>query len=158
MRYLLAGGNRQRLSRRIFLCFLLYLVLHWGSSFWLYFSKLGFGYQSVVEYYLGCEEKFTQPRSALGMLEVTHFHLFSTGLLLLTLTHLFLPLGKGLKSGWLYLCFGAGLTDILSGWLVRFLHPRFAWLKIASFWTLQLSLGLIILLLLGEFIRQGDTS
>jgi len=155
MRSLAADGGKQDASRRIFLCFLVYILLHWVSSFWLYFAKLGFGYQSVVEYYLGCEEKFMQPRSMLGMLEVSHFHFFSAGLLLLTITHLLLPLGKGAKRSLIYLCFGSALLDIISGWLVRFVHPTFAWLKITSFWCLQISLGWVIFILLVHFWSSG---
>jgi hypothetical protein len=43
---------------------------------------------SVISYYLGSEQDFTQPKSYQSMLEVSHFHVFSMGLLVLTLTHL----------------------------------------------------------------------
>ena len=41
-----------------------------------------------MDYYLGNEALFTSPRSYQGLLEVSHFHLFAMGMLLLVLTHL----------------------------------------------------------------------
>ena len=77
-----------------------------------------------------------------GMLEQAHFHLFAMGMLLMTLTHLllFVPLPQGLKATLIVFAFTGGLVNEGSGWLVRFASPRFAYLKIAGFLTLQTSL------------------
>jgi hypothetical protein len=82
------------------------------------------------------------------MLEVAHFHLFAMGMLLLVLTHLmlFVPLAGRTKAWLITLPFLAALLDEGSGWLVRFVHPAFAWAKIAGFLLLQGSLGALIVL------------
>ena len=44
--------------------------------------------------------------------------------------------------------FAAGLTDEGAGWLVRFVHPAFAYLKIAGFVVLQVMLAVLIVTVL----------
>ena len=103
----------------------------------------------MVEYYLGSEERFLSPRSYQGLLEVSHFHLFAMGMLLLVLTHLvlFVPLANRVKAWLIALPFAAALLDEGAGWLVRFVHPGFAYAKIAGF-----------LLLAGQPRRAGRGS
>ena len=112
-------------------------------------------YVSVTEYYLGSEERFLQPRSYQGMLEVSHFHLFAMGLLLLTLTHLmlFVPVSWNLKAWLIVIPFFSALTDEGSGWLVRFVHPGFAYLKIAGFLALEISLAVLVVICLWSIFR-----
>jgi hypothetical protein len=40
--------------------------------------------------------------------------------------------------------FLAGLVSEGAGWLIRFVSPHFAWLKIAGFLSLQISLALLV--------------
>ena len=64
------------------------------------------------------------------MLEISHFHLFAMGMLLLVLTHLmlFVPLADRTKAVADHRCRSvAALLDEGSGWLVRFVHPGFAY-------------------------------
>jgi hypothetical protein len=107
---------------------------------------MGLTYGSVVEYYLGSEEKFLQPRTYQGMLEISHFHLFAMGLLLLTLTHLmlFVPLPASVKPWFVIVPFASALLDEGAGWLVRFVAPGFAYLKIVGFLALETSLAVLI--------------
>ena len=103
-------------------------------------------YTSVVEYYLGAEEKFMQPRSYQGMLEISHFHFFAMGMLLLTLTHLmlFVPLASEYKPFLIAWSFLSAICDEGANWLVRFVHPLFAYFKIASFLSLEMSLAVLM--------------
>lgn len=143
MRFFVTGEqNRQVLLNTIVLMFLGYVLLLWVSNGMMYFHKMGLDPASVVEYYLGSEEKFTQPKSYQSLLEVTHFHLFSMGVLAITLTHLllFTPLAMNIKVALTGLTFLSAIADELAGWLVRFVHPAFAWFKIGAFLTLEFSL------------------
>jgi hypothetical protein len=80
------------------------------------------------------------------MLEVSHFHLFAMGMLLLVLTHLmlFVPLADRLKAWLIVVPFLSAGLDEGAGWLVRFGHPAFAALKVAGFLLLQGSLALLV--------------
>lgn len=91
MRFFVTGEQRRSaLLNTFILLFLSYIALLWVSNGLMYFHKMGLTPDSVVDYYLGSEKDFTQPISYQSLLEVTHFHLFSMGILVLTLVHLML--------------------------------------------------------------------
>jgi hypothetical protein len=147
MRFVVTGEwTRNRLLQTIVVLYALYVVGLWVTNALLYFSKMGLSPDSVVAYYLGSEEQFLSPRSYQGLLEVSHFHFFAMGMLLLVLTHLmlFVPIRGGLKAWLIAVPFLAGFVDEGAGWLVRFAHPGFAVLKIAGFLLLETSLAVLV--------------
>ncbi len=87
------------------------------------------------------------PRSYQGLLEFSHFHLFAMGMLLLVLTHLmlFVPVRPGTKAVLIAAPFAAALLDEGAGWLVRFVSPDLALLKVLGFLSLQTSLAVLII-------------
>jgi hypothetical protein len=112
-----------------------------------------------VTYYRGDEAQFIPPRSAESMLEVTHMHLPMFALVLLLLTHLviFVPMKNGAKVALIVAAFGSALLSEGAGWLVRFVHPGFAWLKVAMFVTFQVSLGWLLVRLAVFLVRGRGT-
>jgi len=157
MRFFVTGEQkRQTLLNTIVLMFLAYIALLWVSNGMMYFHKMGLNPASVVEYYLGSEEKFTQPKSYQSLLEVTHFHLFAMGMLAVTLTHLllFTPLAVSLKVWLTGLTFASAVADEIAGWLVRFVHPAFAWFKVGAFLTLEFSLAVMLIVVSASLIWQ----
>jgi hypothetical protein len=147
VRFVITGEwSRNRLLQTIVALYSLYVAGLWVTNALLYFEKMNLTPDSVVSYYRGNEEIFLNPRSYQGMLEVAHFHLFAMGMLLLVLTHLmlFVPLRGGLKAWLIALPFLSAALDEGAGWLVRFAHPAFAWLKIAGFLLLQGSLAVLV--------------
>jgi len=161
MRFVITGEwSKNRLLQLIILCFIVYIAVLWLTNALLYFNKMGLTYASVTEYYLGSEEKFLQPRSYQGMLEIAHFHFFAMGLLLLTLTHLmlFVPLRPEIKPWFIVIPFFSALLDEGGGWLVRFVHPGFAYVKIFGFLALEGSLAILVLVSLwAVFTGSQDT-
>ncbi|MDT8407641.1 MAG: hypothetical protein RQ715_10365 [Methylococcales bacterium] len=155
MRFFVTGEqNRKLLINSLILMFLGYIALLWLSNGLMYFHKMDLTADSVIAYYLGSEQDFTQPRSYQSLLEVSHFHLFSMAMLVLTLTHLMIMTDivlwlKISLSGAVYL-FAVG--DELSGWLVRFVHPGFAYVKIAMFVGLELSLLALLIIVTASLI------
>jgi hypothetical protein len=147
LRFVVTGEwTRNRLLQTIVVLYALYVVGLWVTNALLYFSKMGLSPDSVVAYYLGSEEQFLSPRSYQGLLEVSHFHFFAMGMLLLVLTHLmlFVPIRGSLKAWLIAVPFLAGFVDEGAGWLVRFAHPGFAYLKIAGFLLLETSLAVLV--------------
>lgn len=147
MRFVITGEwSRNRLLQTIVTLYSVYVAGLWLTNALLYFEKMSLTPGSVVAYYLGNEEAFLSPRSYQGMLEVAHFHLFAMGMLLLVLTHLmlFVSLKNTTKAWLIVLPFVAALLDEGGGWLVRFGHPGFAWVKIAGFLLLQGSLAALV--------------
>lgn len=150
MRFFVTGEQRSKiLINTLVLMFLAYIALLGISNALLYFHKMDLSVDSVVSYYLGSEQDFTQPKSYQSLLEVTHFHLFAMGMLVLTLTHLMLMTEiPVLLKVWLsILTYGSAILDEASGWLIRFAHPNFAYLKIVSFLILESSLGILIIVI-----------
>jgi len=148
MKYLQNGGfQNQPLMRLTLALALLLLAGFWCTNLALYFSRMSLDPASVVAYYRGDEARFMPPRSAESMLEVTHMHLPMFALVLLLLTHLliFAPLRFGSKVAFIAIAFGSALLSEAAGWMTRFWHPGFAWLKVAMFVTFQLALGGLIL-------------
>lgn len=158
MRFFISGEwTRNDLLKTIVWCFLVYTLILWVTNFGLYFSKMGLTPSSVTDYYLGNEERYLQPRSLAGLLEMLHFHSFAMGILLLTLTHLllFVPIPSRVKAWGIAIAFVAGLAGELSGWAVRFVHPLFAWAKIGCFLTLQgVLLWLMIIVARALWLQQ----
>jgi len=156
MRYFVTGEqHRKLLLNALVLMFLGYVALLCVSNALLYFHHMDLTPNSVTAYYLGSEEDFTQPKSYQGMLEVSHFHLFSMGMLVVTLTHLMLMthFSTRLKIWLSALTYLSALADEAGGWLVRFVHPSFAYFKIASFILLELSLVALVLVVTVSLIR-----
>jgi hypothetical protein len=156
VRFVVTGEmNRNRLLQTIVVAYSLYVALLWVTNALLYFSKMGLTPGSVVTYYLGSEQQFTEPRSYLGMLEISHFHLFAMGMLLLVLTHLvlFVPLPNRAKIWLIVAPFASALLDEGAGWAVRFVSPLFAVAKIAGFLALQTSLAALVGLALWSVFR-----
>jgi hypothetical protein len=156
MRYFVTGEqHRKSLLNALVLMFLGYVALLWLSNGMMYFHHMDLTPKSVIAYYLGSEEQFTQPRSYQGMLEVSHFHLFSMGMLVVTLTHLMLMtnFSTRLKIWLSSLTYISALADEAGGWLVRFVHPLFAYFKIASFLVLEFSLAALIFVVAVSLIR-----
>jgi hypothetical protein len=142
MRFVVTGEwNKNALLRIIVLFFLFYCFAFWLTNFGLY-MEMGLSYKGVVEHYLGSPEKFTHPKSIRGLMEVSHFHLFAMGIFLVALMHLllFVPISGLFKMILIVAAFSSAFLDEASGWLIVFVSPIFAYLKIASFVTLQLSL------------------
>jgi hypothetical protein len=161
VRFVVTGEwSRNRLLQTIVVLYVVYVAGLWVTNALLYFNKMSLSYGSVIGYYLGDPERFLQPRTYQGMLEVSHFHFFAMGMLLLVLTHLmlFVPVRNGVKAWLITLPFLAAALDEGAGWLVRFAHPGFAYLKIAGFVLLQGSLLALMGTSLWSVFRGSDGS
>lgn len=156
MRYFVTGEqHRKSLLNALVLMFLGYIALLWLSNGLMYFHHMDLTAKSVTDYYLGSEEQFTQPKSYQGMLEVSHFHLFAMGMLVVTLTHLMLMTDFSVRLKiWLSsLTYLSALADEAGGWLVRFAHPWFAYFKIGAFLLLEFSLAALLIAVITALIR-----
>ena len=150
MRMMLAGPGQKGLPKTIIAFFYGYFLLHWMTGILMFREKIGFSLADVTRYYLGDPEMFINPRSFQGLLEVTHFHLFAMGLFFVIFTHLlmFSGLRASIQRTLTWLLAVAIIGDLAAGYLVRFVAPGFAWIKLGAFWMLQgVSLALFCALL-----------
>lgn len=137
--------------------FVLFGTLLLLSGMVLFFSKIGFSYESVQSYYLGSEALFSAPKSSYGLLETALPHLGSMGLFIMVTGHFLLfsdKRRKQLATKVVIALFIAALLDIFSGFLIVQGLELFVWVKLAAFAVLQL-LGLFLLWLLFGAVWQG---
>jgi len=135
---------------------MVFLTAFWATNFALYFAKMDLSPTSVQDYYLGSEAQYKMPRTYQSMLEVTHAHLPMMALVVLLLTHLliFAPYSFRVKVTFIAAAFILAFLNEASGWLVRFVHPNFALLKVAAFALFQTTLGFLIFAV-GIFTYKG---
>ena len=148
MKYLQQGGFRNHPLMRLTLAGALVLLAgFWVTTALMYFRNMTLDPASVVAYYRGDEARFLEPRTYGSMLEVTHTHLPMMALVLLLLTHLaiFLPWSQGRRAALIVAAFVFALGGEGAGWLVRFVSPAWAPLKVACFLGLEATLGGLLL-------------
>lgn len=150
MKYMNNGGFQQHPMMRTTILLTLTLLLGFAVvNILLFLDKMGPSPASVTAYYLGDEESFRPARSYASMLEVTHMHLPMMAVVMLLLTHLviFTPLTNRWKYAFIITAFTAAMSNELAGYLIRFVDPSFAWLKLTAFITLEACLFLLVLIL-----------
>lgn len=160
LRFFISPDIRKNSLLRLIIVFtVLFFVLLWLTNLLLYL-QIGFSYDSVVEYYRGSEANFRPPKSYMGMLEEAHFHFFSMAVILVTLNHLilFTALGNIWKLLLIVSSFLSALGDIAGGWLIRYVSPYFAYLKISSVIVLQVSLALLMIIIVWFLYSSGKRS
>ncbi len=158
MKYLQSGGFQDQPLMRLTLGLaLLMLAGFWVTNLALYLAHMSFDPASVIAYYRGNEAEFLPPRSAQSMLEVTHMHLPMFALVLLLLTHLliFAPIRAGAKVAFIVTAFGSALLSEAAGWMTRFWHPGFAFLKVGMFVVFQATLAYLIVRL-AQFLVSAE--
>ncbi|MFQ5771495.1 MAG: hypothetical protein ACE5HX_13235 [bacterium] len=158
MKYMQNGSfQNQSLMKLTLMLTLVFLTGFWITNFALYFAKMNLTPQSVQDYFLGSEEKYKMPRTFQSMLEVTHSHLPMIGLVVLFLTHLliFAPYKFKNKVSIIICGFTLALLNESAGWLVRFVSPAFAWLKVTTFIAFQIMLGFLITALVIFLMRDS---
>lgn len=145
--------------RMVLLFFLVYVLLFWCTNWAVWLTRMDLTPGSVATYYRGdpANEFGQPPRPVASLAEQSHFHLFAMGILVMTLTHLllFLPTAVRTKATLIGLTFGSAILVEACSWLIRFVHPGFAWVKIGSFLVLQGALLGITIALLAGVARPG---
>lgn len=160
MKYMQNGGFQHNPLMRMTLAWtLVFAAGLWATNAAMYFKRMSLAPSSVSAYYLGSAEEYSQPRSAASMLEVSHAHLATMGVMILLLTHLalFAPWEDRTKKWVIGLGFGSSFIGEASSWLVRFVSPAFAVLKVACFVTFQGTLALLIAVLAIFLYNAGRT-
>ena len=158
MRFFISSDIRKNTLLKLIVLFtVIFFVFLWITNLLLYL-QIGFSYESVVQYYLGSEADFRPPRSYLGMLEEAHFHFFAMAIILVTLNHLilFTKISNFWKLVLILSSFLSALGDIAGGWLIRYVSPEFAYLKIASLIVLQVSLAALMIIVIWFLYAYTD--
>jgi hypothetical protein len=138
--------------------FAAFLVVQAGSAAVLFALKLGGDAAGVRAFYLGAPERFVPAKTLAGLLEVVVPHLAAIPLVLFAAIHVVgfaRVLPRRAFAALAGLSFASALAGALSGFAVRWLSPAAAWLKIASFASLELSLVSWAALLVAVFATRA---
>ena len=108
-------------------------------NFFLFFEKLGFSPSSVAGFYAGDPQRFIRPKSFEGILEVAVPHFVAMSVYLFALVHFAFFTNVKRKTLLSIIALSSAFADIGSGFLIRFVHPDFSYLKLVSFLSLNLS-------------------
>ncbi|SNZ11499.1 hypothetical protein [Hydrogenobacter hydrogenophilus] len=131
----------------LLLMFSFFLLVFACINFMVFFSKMGFTFDNVKDYYLGNPSTFSKPKTFEGMLKVFHPHLLSMAIYSITVSHLLLFTNSKKKLLIGLSLFFFSFLDNLSGFLIRFVHPQMAIVKVFAFLLLQCLLFYTSLLL-----------
>ena len=94
------------------------------------------------------------------LIELTHFHAFSMGVVYLILAHLMVATRAParVKQGAIVLGFAGLVGDMAGLWLVRFTSARFAWLVLAAWAAEWTSFAAFVLVPLWDMWVRGPES
>ncbi|MFQ5579058.1 MAG: hypothetical protein ACE5FZ_00460 [Nitrospiria bacterium] len=129
--------------RWIYTLFIVFALIGHLSFILIAVSRVGPGYDDIVQHYRGGdnEEEMAFPKEFIELLEVTHFHAYIEGILLLVLAHLYVavPHSRRIKLAVIGISFGSTLLDLLSPWLIRYLSAYAAFGQIGAWIGMSLS-------------------
>jgi len=139
------------------LYFLLFALILLLSSYMLFEKKIGFSIDSVLEYYLGNEKKFTVMYSWSGMLKVILPHIFAFGLFSMVVLHfLIFTNSKHFKRTkvLILILFISGAFELLSPFFIINGFEFFAAVKLVSFFLFELNLLYLFYLLFFSIVNE----
>ena len=125
--------NRSMLARMdfntklIITYFLLFMLAASAFSIFMSWERTRLSTQGAAAYYRGDEAHMMFPKERLELIETTHFHLFITPLIVMTVGHLFLmsAWSRRWKAVIITAAFAYAALDIAKPWLVRYGAPEF---------------------------------
>ena len=119
--------------RLIYSLFIVFALVGHLSFILISVKRIGPTVSDIVRHYRGDPgSEIAFPKEFMELLEVTHFHAYIEGILLLVLAHLFaaVPLSKRMKIIIIATAFGSTFLDLSAPWLIRYLSPYAAYLQV----------------------------
>lgn len=109
--------------RWIYTLFAILALMGHASFVGMAIFRVGPGVDAILQHYRGAEgDEMAFPKLFVELLEVTHFHAYIEGIVLLVLAHLFAacPLSSGAKMAVIFTAFGSTSLDLLLPWGIRY--------------------------------------
>lgn len=152
------------ISTRLFSLLLLFALalisLQLFSGIWLFIEKYGLLPSEVNLYFTGDEEHFIMSKSIEGLLEtaVPHFIAISTTIFVYAHFLLFIPsLSQKKKSLLITSLFISAFLDIFSPFAMIYGFEIFAWVKVLSFWSFEILMGLLLYTLFHQISKTSSS-
>lgn len=135
------------------LYFALFSILLLISAFMLFEQKIGFSVGAVLNYYQGSSELYISPKSISGILKIILPHIFLFGLFGMLLLH-FVFFTKRASTPLLVLYFITASLELFSPFLIVSGYEFFAYLKLGSFFLLELLILYILWILFESIVKR----
>lgn len=138
------------------LYYTIFSILLFVSAYMLFEYKIGFTFESIVDYYVGNQERFLPAKSIEGLLKVTLPHIFVFGLLAMVLTHFLIFTNLRFTKKLIVLISALFITiffEIFAPFMIISGFKYFAYIKLVSFFVF-LALLLYICFLLFKTISE----
>lgn len=135
--------------------FIILFIFQILTGIFLFYEKYGFTVSSISNHILGNPDKFINPKTVLGLIEIVMPHFFAIFLVIFIISHLLyffkIKIYHFILSG---ITFLAGFLDIISNFLILKISSSFAYLKIFSFLTFEFGIFLMIFILFFNIISK----
>ncbi|MEE2657722.1 MAG: hypothetical protein VX733_04400 [Candidatus Latescibacterota bacterium] len=117
-------------TKLIMTYFLLFMLMASAFAVYMSWERTRLSSEEGAVYYRGDEERMMFPKEKTELVETTHFHLFISPLIFLTVGHLFLlsAWSRGWKTFVISTCFLYIIFDIAKPWLIRYVSADFGFL------------------------------
>lgn len=130
MRYFTNRSSLARMdfnTKLIITYFLVFMLAASAFSIFMSWERTRITPAGAAAYYRGDEARMMFPKERLELIETTHFHLFITPVIVLTVGHLFLmsAWSRRWKAVVVTSAFGYAALDTAKPWLVRYVAPEF---------------------------------
>lgn len=123
-------------------------------NFFLFYEKFGLTPDSVARYYLGDPQRFVRPKTLAGIIDIANPHFLAMAVYLFALVHFAFFTNVKRKATLSALLLSSALIDNVSGILIRFIHPLFAYVKLISFFSLTLLMLYLSAVILVSILRH----
>jgi len=142
------------ISSRLFtllLFFALALIsLQLASGIWLFIEKFGLAPSQVYLYFAGDAKNFIPTKSIEGLLETAVPHFLAISASIFVYAHFLLftdVISQNKKHLLISALFLSAIIDIFSPLGMIYKYELFAWFKILAFWSFELLMGLLLIIL-----------
>lgn len=130
-------GDARVEVRVVYTAFLLFVLVGMATMAAFQLTHVGPRPAQIAAYWRGGDRDGAMlfPKTLREMIELTHFHAFTMGIVYLVLAHLFLATtaSEAFKRAMVIVGFVGLLGDMLGVWLIRYVSAVFAWPQVA-FW------------------------
>jgi len=128
----------QKVYKLSIIYYLIFSLLLIASAVMLFEYKIGFSYSSILDYYIGNEDKFIPAKSSAGILKIVLPHIFAFGLISMVLLHFLVFTKLRYKKRTLtliYLTFFSAILEIFTPLLIVNGFEFGAYVKLLSFFV-----------------------
>ena len=151
------NSTLQQAYKHLVLYFLAFSILLLISGFLLFEEKIGFHVEGVVNYYLGDAAQFINAKSIAGIFKIILPHIFVFGLFAMVVLH-FLVFTEHKKTKkmmpLIYSTFSIAFLELFSPFLLLQGLEIFAYIKLFSFFALELLFLYIFYLLFRSVLKS----